>query len=532
MPTVILRPWQRAAYERFRASADPDYLAVATPGAGKTTFALACARASLAEEPRTLVVVAPTSHLKMQWSLAAHRLGLQLDPDWSPGDGLARDVHGLVTTYQQIATGNTAAKLRRTVGRRVRDPRRDPPRRPRHGLGRRHPGRVRARRPPTVAVGHTLSQRRRADPVRALRRDRRTATWPTPTTPTATPMPSATVAWCARCTSRVSTVRWSGRTAAGDVVNASFQDELTKDQMSMRLRTALSLEGEWMPSVLARRQRAAACDPQRAPRRRRARHRHRPGPRAGHRATAPRSVRNARRRRRQRRSRPRRGRSPSSRRTTVRGWSRCGWCRRASTFLACASACSPPPRRPSSSSARPSAGSSAGRPGGPARRRTSTSPTTRGCGQHAFADRRGAPPRAAAAGHDDGDEFALDGGLDDQTHPDDAAEQLTLFAVVSATATDVTVHTVTEEGVRFEPLFSPDDLHAPRYDDELEIAEPRFVADPMLSSSSPRFRRRPAWFRRGRSASPNARTTCATRNAHVAKRLVDITGWGARQGAG
>jgi hypothetical protein len=57
------------------------------------------------------VVVAPTSHLKVQWSLAAHRLGLQLDPDWNPGDGLARDVHGLVTTYQQVATGNTAAKL-------------------------------------------------------------------------------------------------------------------------------------------------------------------------------------------------------------------------------------------------------------------------------------------------------------------------------------------------------------------------------------------------------------------------------------
>jgi len=38
MPTVILRPWQRAAYEAFRASADPDYLAVATPGAGKTTL--------------------------------------------------------------------------------------------------------------------------------------------------------------------------------------------------------------------------------------------------------------------------------------------------------------------------------------------------------------------------------------------------------------------------------------------------------------------------------------------------------------
>ena len=111
MTTVTLRPWQRAAFDQFRSSGDPDYLAVATPGAGKTTFALVCARASLVEQPRTLIVVAPTSHLKVQWSLAAHRLGLQLDPDWSPDAGLARDVHGLVTTYQQIATGNTATKL-------------------------------------------------------------------------------------------------------------------------------------------------------------------------------------------------------------------------------------------------------------------------------------------------------------------------------------------------------------------------------------------------------------------------------------
>ena len=60
-----------------------------------------CARAQLAEwaaagGARRLIVVAPTSHLKLQWSLAAHRLGLQLDPDWSADYGLARDVHGLI----------------------------------------------------------------------------------------------------------------------------------------------------------------------------------------------------------------------------------------------------------------------------------------------------------------------------------------------------------------------------------------------------------------------------------------------------
>ena len=119
MSTVTLRPWQRAAFDRYRTSPAPDFLAVATPGAGKTAFALACARSTLAEwvgpgdaASRRLVVVAPTSHLKIQWSLAAHRLGLQLDPDWSPGQGLARDVHGLVTTYQQVATDKAASALR------------------------------------------------------------------------------------------------------------------------------------------------------------------------------------------------------------------------------------------------------------------------------------------------------------------------------------------------------------------------------------------------------------------------------------
>lgn len=108
MSAITLRPWQRAAFDLFNARGTPDptdgsvhrdFLAVATPGAGKTTFALTCARATLAAEARPLIVVAPTSHLKTQWSLAAHRLGLELDPSWAPGDGLARDVHGLVTTY-------------------------------------------------------------------------------------------------------------------------------------------------------------------------------------------------------------------------------------------------------------------------------------------------------------------------------------------------------------------------------------------------------------------------------------------------
>ncbi|WP_217912933.1 DEAD/DEAH box helicase [Miltoncostaea marina] len=108
--SIRLRRWQKAALDAFRARSGPDFLAVATPGAGKTTFALAAARQDLAEHPRRrLVVVAPTQHLKTQWADAAERLDLHLEPGWTPADGrLPADVHGMVTTYQQVA-GSAAA---------------------------------------------------------------------------------------------------------------------------------------------------------------------------------------------------------------------------------------------------------------------------------------------------------------------------------------------------------------------------------------------------------------------------------------
>jgi len=110
--SVRLRPWQVRALERFRAHPQPDFLAMATPGAGKTTFALAGALSDLADHPRRrVVVVTPTQHLKAQWARAAARLGLQLDPVWSARAGrLPADMHGIVVTYQQVAM--TSALLR------------------------------------------------------------------------------------------------------------------------------------------------------------------------------------------------------------------------------------------------------------------------------------------------------------------------------------------------------------------------------------------------------------------------------------
>ncbi len=102
--TLRLRPWQRRALDIYEAEESPDFLAVATPGAGKTTFALTAARLTLPRLGGRLIIVAPTRHLKEQWADAAERFGLMLDTDWSPSDGIRSDVHGIVTTYQQVGS--------------------------------------------------------------------------------------------------------------------------------------------------------------------------------------------------------------------------------------------------------------------------------------------------------------------------------------------------------------------------------------------------------------------------------------------
>jgi superfamily II DNA or RNA helicase len=114
--SVRLRPWQKAALERFHQVGHADFLAVATPGAGKTTFALAAALTDLAANPRRrVVVVTPTAHLKLQWTRVAAQYGLHLEPSWSSRDGrLPADMHGVVVTYAQVA--QSAAELRQVSG--------------------------------------------------------------------------------------------------------------------------------------------------------------------------------------------------------------------------------------------------------------------------------------------------------------------------------------------------------------------------------------------------------------------------------
>jgi hypothetical protein len=84
---------------------------------------------------------------------------------------------------------------------------------------------------------------------------------------------------------------------------------------------------------------------------------------------------------------------------------------------------------------------------------------------------------------------------------------------------------VTEADARFEPLFSPGDLGTPRYDDEPEITEPLFTADPSLSIELPDVPTAAGLVPAGSMSVAERKDDLRTRNAHVAKRLVDVTGW-------
>ncbi|MFO7779307.1 MAG: DEAD/DEAH box helicase family protein [Nitriliruptoraceae bacterium] len=109
--SLHLRRWQKDALDRFEQRSTRDFLAVATPGAGKTTFALTAGLRDLARHPhRRLVVVTPTQHLKHQWTEAAAGFGLQLEPNWSSTEPFPTDMHGVAVTYQQVATTPSALR--------------------------------------------------------------------------------------------------------------------------------------------------------------------------------------------------------------------------------------------------------------------------------------------------------------------------------------------------------------------------------------------------------------------------------------
>ncbi|GAA5055465.1 DEAD/DEAH box helicase [Nocardia callitridis] len=109
-----LRTWQRRALTKYLTAKPKDFLAVATPGAGKTTFALRVAAELLADRTVDQVtVVAPTEHLKHQWAESAARVGIALDSRFSNSTGgTSGDYHGVVVTYAQVAAHPTRHRVR------------------------------------------------------------------------------------------------------------------------------------------------------------------------------------------------------------------------------------------------------------------------------------------------------------------------------------------------------------------------------------------------------------------------------------
>ncbi len=109
-----LRGWQRRALVKYLAGQARDFLAVATPGSGKTTFALRVAADLLAHRVVDhITVVVPTEHLKVQWAQAAQRHGLALDPRFSnTSAATSPEYHGVMVTYAQVASRPTLHRVR------------------------------------------------------------------------------------------------------------------------------------------------------------------------------------------------------------------------------------------------------------------------------------------------------------------------------------------------------------------------------------------------------------------------------------
>jgi superfamily II DNA or RNA helicase len=243
--SVRLRPWQKRALDRLAGSGAPDFLAVATPGAGKTTFALCAAVQDLAAEPgRRLVVVAPTSHLKVQWADAAAGFGLHLEPRWSPSGGrLPADVHGIVTTYQQVASNPDAVRPQAARSLVVLDE-------------IHHAGDDRAWGD-AVRRAFEPAPRRLALSGTPFRSDTRAIPFVRYVGDEAVPDFEYGYAHAladGRVVRPVYFPRINGFmewiAPDGEAMAAAFDDPLDRARSAQRLRTALSLDGEWLPTVL------------------------------------------------------------------------------------------------------------------------------------------------------------------------------------------------------------------------------------------------------------------------------------------
>jgi superfamily II DNA or RNA helicase len=246
-----LRGWQQDAYHEYFRQPRRDFLLVATPGAGKTTYALTVAAELLARrEVMFLTIVTPTEHLKHQWAAAAARFGIAIDSAYRNAQGRAgADFAGVAVTYAQVAA-HPALHRQRTENRRtlvIFDEI--------HHAG------------DAMSWGDAVKEA--FDPAR-----RRLALTGTPFRSDANPIPFVTYIDEPGGSKRSSSdyvygygpalengvvrpvifLAYSGqmhwRTRAGDEITATLGTPMTKDQIAQAWRTALDPAGEWVSRVL------------------------------------------------------------------------------------------------------------------------------------------------------------------------------------------------------------------------------------------------------------------------------------------
>ncbi|MPY97268.1 MAG: ATP-dependent helicase [Actinophytocola sp.] len=109
-----LRAWQRRALTKYLTRNPKDFLAVATPGAGKTVFGLRIAAELLSDRTIDAVtIVTPTEHLKHQWASAAASAGIAIESNFRNADGaVSPDFRGVALTYAQVAAHPTLHRVR------------------------------------------------------------------------------------------------------------------------------------------------------------------------------------------------------------------------------------------------------------------------------------------------------------------------------------------------------------------------------------------------------------------------------------
>ncbi len=235
--------------ERYIEAQPRDFLAVATPGAGKTTFALTLASYLLHNHVvQQITVVAPTEHLKKQWAEAAARIGIRLDPTYSSGR-LSPDYQGIVITYAGVGVNPML-----------------------------HRNRVEQRKTLVILdeIHHAGDSKSWGEACAEAFEPatRRLALTGTPFRSDTNPIPFVgyeagsdgvrksvadyTYGYGHALADHVvrpviflsysGNMRW--RTKAGDEVAARLGEPMTKDAVAQAWRTALAPQGEWMPNVL------------------------------------------------------------------------------------------------------------------------------------------------------------------------------------------------------------------------------------------------------------------------------------------